>query len=217
MRLLPIAAIVLFSIVPLACKKEKKVDVATGLDSAKMPSMKTVNVSTLISDSGVTRYKIVAPVWYIYDEVDTPYWLFPQGVYLRKYDDNFKVIASVAADSARYFKLKKLWKLDGNVEMTKDPADLFLTEQLFWDERQRTIYSDSFIHVENGAHVIEGHGFQSDDNLTSYTVVHPTGIFPANRDKLKGDTDNNDTTTRRQRTMPPTQSKQQADNDSTTT
>lgn len=147
MRLLPIAALALLGLLPAACKNERKVDVAAGLDPARMASMKTVNVSTLISDSGVTRYKIVAPVWYIYDEADTPYWLFPQGVYLRKYDNQFRVVASVAADSARYFKLQKLWKLDGNVELTKDPADLFLTEQLFWDERSRTIYSDSFIHV----------------------------------------------------------------------
>ncbi len=192
MRLLPIAAIVLLGLVPAACKKERKVDVAAGLDPSHMPTMKTVNVSTLISDSGVTRYKIVAPVWYIYDEADTPYWHFPQGVYLRKYDDKFRVIASVAADSARYFKLQKLWRLDGNVELTKEPADLFLTEQLFWNERTRTIYSDSFIHVENAAHIIEGHGFQSDDNLTSYTVVRPTGIFPAERSRLRGDAEPQD-------------------------
>lgn len=214
MRLLPIAALALLGLLPAACKNERKVDVAAGLDPARMASMKTVNVSTLISDSGVTRYKIVAPVWYIYDEAETPYWLFPQGVYLRKYDNQFRVVASVAADSARYFKLQKLWKLDGNVELTKDPADLFLTEQLFWDERSRTIYSDSFIHVENDSHVIEGHGFQSDDNLISYTVVRPTGIFPADRSHLRGDSEPDDSV-RRPRTARPSAEPAPAPTDST--
>ena len=83
-----------------------------------MPSMVTHNISTLVSDSGVTQYKIV-PVWYVYDEVDTPYWSFPEGLYLQKFDPKFKVIATVAADSARFFRLQKLWRLEGNVEMTK--------------------------------------------------------------------------------------------------
>lgn len=214
MRLLPIAAAVLLGLMPAACKKERKVDVAAGLDPTHMPTMKTVNVSTLISDSGVTRYKIVAPVWYIYDEADTPYWNFPQGVYLRKYDNRFRVIASVAADSARYFKRQRLWRLDGNVEMTKKPADLFLTEQLFWNERSRTIYSDSFIHVENSNHIIEGHGFQSDDNLTRYTVVRPTGIFPADQSHLRGNTENNDSA-RRPGTSRPRPDAKPSHNDST--
>lgn len=167
------------------CTKDRKVDVAASLNPDVMPTMKTVNVSTLISDSGIIQYKIVAPVWYVYDLADTPYWKFPKGLYLRKYDRQFRVIASVAADSARYFKNERLWRLDGNVEMHKEPRDLFLTEQLFWNERQRRIYSDSFIHIENATHQLEGYGFNSDDRLISYTIKHPTGIFPVNRDNMR--------------------------------
>ncbi len=108
-----------------SCTQETKVDISRSLNPAGMPSMVTHNISTLISDSGVTQYKIVAPVWYVYDEVDTPYWLFPKGLYLQKYDPKFNVVATVAADSARFFKMQKLWRLEGNVEMTKAPKDLF--------------------------------------------------------------------------------------------
>lgn len=174
------------------CTKERKVDVAASLNPAVMPTMKTVNVSTLISDSGIIQYKIVAPVWYVYDLADTPYWKFPQGLYLRKYDRQFRVIASVAADSARYFKNQRIWRLDGNVEMHKEPRDLFLTEQLFWNERERRIYSDSFIHIENATHQIEGYGFVSDDRLTTYTIKRPTGIFPVNRENMRPGASGND-------------------------
>lgn len=167
-----------------SCRKKEKLGTADKLNPKGMPTMMTRNVATLISDSGVVQYKIVCPVWYVYEEIDTPCWRFPEGLYLRKYDRNFKVIASVAADSAKYFKDLKLWKLDGNVELTKAPNDLFLTQQLFWDERRGKLYSDSFIHIQTPTHTLEGYGFTSDDRLTEYSVHRPTGIFPAKMEEL---------------------------------
>ncbi len=168
------AMVLLFS----GCKEDGKLGVATKIDPKKMPSMSTVNVATLISDSGITQYKIVAPLWNVYDEVDTPYWNFPKGVYLQKFDRKFNVIASVAADSAKFFRLQNLWKLDGNVELHKEPGELFLTQQLFWDQRRNRLYSDSFIHIETPERMLEGHGFESNDRLTKYSIRRPTGIFP---------------------------------------
>lgn len=178
-------AFLLLCLLPLglpSCTEDKKIDVASRLNPKKMPTMTTVNVSTLISDSGVIQYKIVSPLWQVYDLVDTPYWTFPKGLYLQKYDAFFHVIATVAADSAKYYKNQRLWQLDGNVELTKAPKDLFLSQQLFWNESLHQIYSDSFIHIETETHVLEGIGFRSNDRLTNYSVVDPQGIFPVKRE-----------------------------------
>ena len=164
------------------CKDDGKLGVATRIDPKKLPSMSTVNVATLISDSGITQYKIVSPLWNVYDEVDTPYWSFPKGIYLQKFDRQFNVIASVAADSARFFRMLNLWRLDGNVELRKEPGELFLTQQLFWDQRRNRLYSDSFIHIETPDRMLEGHGFESNDRLTKYSIRRPTGIFPVSED-----------------------------------
>lgn len=177
------AMFVLF-LVTVACREEKKVDVASGLNPAVMPTMSTRNISTLISDSGVIQYKIVAPLWQVFDEADTPYWSFPEGLYLQKYDPYFHVIATVASDSAKYYKNQRLWRLEGHVEMTKVPKDLFLSERVFWDQRKGQIYSDTFIHIENATHVLEGTGFVSNEHLTQYRILNPEGIFPVNRDSL---------------------------------
>lgn len=167
-----------------SCREEQKVDISHSLDASKMPSMSTRNISTLISDSGITQYKIVAPLWNIYDEAEVPYWSFPEGLYLQKYDFNYNVIATVAADSAKFFKNERLWRLEGNVEMTKIPKELFLSPRVFWDQRKQQIYSDTFIHIENATHVIEGTGFESDESLSRYRILHPNGIFPIEKDNL---------------------------------
>lgn len=162
----------------LSCREEKKVDISHSLDSKHMASMSTRNISTLISDSGITQYKIISPLWNIYDEAEPPYWHFPEGIYLQKFDKDYNVIATVAADSARFFKNERLWRLEGEVEMTKYPDELFLSPRVFWDQRKQQLYSDTFIHIENATHVIEGTGFESDETLNNYRILHPNGIFP---------------------------------------
>lgn len=177
-----VALVIAMAMLASGCKEDGKLGVADRIDVKKMPTMSTVNVATLISDSGITQYKIVSPLWNVYDEVDTPYWNFPKGIYLQKYDRKFHVIASVAADSAKFFRMLNLWKLDGNVELRKEPGELFLTQQLFWDQRRNRLYSDSFIHIETPERMLEGHGFESNDRLTKYSIRRPTGIFPVDED-----------------------------------
>ena len=176
-------ALILFPVF-WSCREEQKVDISHSLDASRMPSMSTRNISTLISDSGITQYKIISPLWNIYDEAEQPYWSFPEGLYLQKYDPDYNVIATVAADSAKFFKNLRLWRLEGQVEMTKFPDELFLSPRVFWDQRRQELYSDTFIHIENSTHVIEGTGFESDESLNRYRILHPNGIFPINKDSL---------------------------------
>ena len=181
MRILPLLAFTAICAVTLATTGCKESDaVGTGdVDAANTPTMLTRNVETLISDSGVTRFRIVTPIWYVYDETEEPYWRFPQGLNLDKFDNFFRKEASVTADSAVYLKNKQIWRLDGNVNITNVMNEKFLTNQLFWDQRQHKLYSDSFIHIERTDKVLEGYGFDSNEQLTRYTIRQVSGIFPA--------------------------------------
>lgn len=188
LRWLPLSGLLLLlSVVFAGCKDEVKVNIASRLDASRMPTMATRNISTLISDSGVTQYRIVAPLWEVYDNIDRPYWRFPEGIYLRKFDRKLKVIATIAADSATYFKDKNLWRLDGRVEVIKQPDELFQSNQVFWDQNKGIVYSDSFIHIENSTHVMEGYGFSAQQDFSGYSIRRPLGIFPADRENLKGE------------------------------
>lgn len=187
MKSLP--GLILLSVVILlvsSCNDNGKIDVLSGITPGRMPTMKTVGVNTIISDSGITKYRIKSPVWYVYDEIDTPKWKFPKGLYLEQFDAKMKVIGSVACDSAVYFKMQGIWRLDGHVEMHNNQKDLFMTQQLYWDQQQHKIYSDSFIHIERSDRVLEGHCFESNENLTTYRILKPTGIFPADLSRPEG-------------------------------
>jgi LPS export ABC transporter protein LptC len=184
MRIVPamlIAAMTAAVLLASSCSSKGTKPETENLDYKKLPTMLTRNVETFISDSGITRYHITSDLWKVYDEADEPYWLFPTGLFLEKYDDNLHRAATVEADSAIYYSNKRVWELDGNVRMVNVAGDRFLTNQLFWDQDRHKVYSDSFIHIERIDRTIEGYGFESNDQMTSYTVNNPSGIFPASQ------------------------------------
>lgn len=183
MRLLPtlLIAVMLGGMTFAGCDDEKKEIIHVDNDPEKTPTIRTTDVSTLISDSGITRYKITTPLWLMFEEANEPYWKFPKGVHLEKFDPKLKPEAMVECDSAIYHKSKQLWQLDGYVNIHNTLGEKFLTNRLYWDQRQQKIYSDSFIHIERDGKIIEGYGFESNENMTQYNVLKVAGIFPAEK------------------------------------
>ena len=103
-----------------SCEKKIKNEVVKGFtDIKKVPTLRTLDVTTMISDSGITRYKIVAKEWLMFENADEPYWYFPQGIYVEQFDSLFKTEAFIIGDTAIYHKNKQLWELNGNVRMDK--------------------------------------------------------------------------------------------------
>ena len=171
-----ILAAVMFVIFPACSGKDKNLAEAIS-ENDTLPSMSSLGVTTLISDSGITRYKIVAEEWLIFDKKNPPYWAFEKGVYLEKFDTLFRIDASIKADTAYYHEKKKLWELKGNVQIHSQRGDKFSTQQLYWDENKKRIYSDKFIQIEQEDKVIKGYGFESNQDLTEYEIKNTTGIF----------------------------------------
>lgn len=174
---------VLIAATAVSCGEEKTTPTAAIDDSRNYPTMLTTDVSTYVSDSGYTRYHITAPLWIMYEEADTPHWTFPNGMYLEKFDDDMNPNATFRADSATYLSARKLWRFDGNVNMRNTDGDRFATPQLFWDQNTRRVYSDSFMHIERAERIIEGYGFESNEAMTEYTILHPQMILPIDRMK----------------------------------
>lgn len=181
LQLLPLTMASLIVIgVMSACKNEKKNVVEDVENAHETPTMFTRNVETFISDSGITRYRITAPIWNIYEESKEPRWTFPEGLFLEQFDDNFQQNAKVECDSATYFSSKRMWRLDGNVVMVNVARDSFLTRQLFWDQQHKRIFSDtSFIRIVSEDRIIEGYGFSANEQVTEYSIKRPTAIFSA--------------------------------------
>ena len=149
-------------------------------DRAAMAVLEASDVTTIISDSGVVRYRIKAQTWKVYDKADTPYWEFPDGIYLEKFNTELEPDASIESDYAFYNEPAQRWMLRGNVKALNLEGEQFETPLLFWDQKSESIYYDSSIVITREASIIQGVGFRSNQEMTKYTILRPTGIFPIN-------------------------------------
>ena len=183
-----VLAAVMFVLFPSCSGKGKELADAIS-ENDTLPTMSSLGVTTLISDSGITRYKIVTEEWIILDKKNPPYWAFEKGVYLEKFDTLFHIDASIKADTAYYYEKKKLWELRSNVQIQSQRGDKFETDLLFWNEKEEKVYSDKFIRISQEDKVITGYGFESDQNLTEYQIKNTTGVFTV-EDKTPAPTNN---------------------------
>ena len=161
-----------------SCNKEKKEVVDVSFDPETTYTLRTTDVSTLISDSGITRYRLNAKEWLVFGKAKDPYWYFPKGIYVEKFDTLFQSEASIQADTAYNYEKKSLWKLVGNVKIESLEGTRFETSLLYWDQKEEKIYSDKYIRIEEEDKVITGIGFESNQDMSQYKIFDSQGVFP---------------------------------------
>ena len=163
-----------------SCGKDNKEVVEVTFDPENTYTMKATDVTSLISDSGITRYRLNAKEWLVFGKAEDPYWYFPEGIYVEKFDTLFQTEASIKADTAYHWDKKGLWKLIGNVEVESLQGENFQTSLLYWDQKEEKIYSDQYIRIEQEDKIITGIGFESNQDMTKYKIFNSQGTFPVN-------------------------------------
>ena len=92
------------------------------------------------------------------------------GVHFERFDENMKIDANLHSNYAKYLSNEKLWELKGDVKMTNIKGELFETEQLFWDQGLKKIYSNSLVKITQTTSIVRGGmGFESNEQMTKYS------------------------------------------------
>jgi LPS export ABC transporter protein LptC len=161
-----------------SCSKEKENLAPAILEKDSLPTLRNIGNSSLISDSGLIKYRIISEEWLIYDKKNPPYWAFEKGIFIEKFDENFHVNASIMADTAYYYNIKKLWELRGHVNIRNLKGERFNTELLYWDQNMGQVYSNKFMRIQQKDKILTGIGFKSNQQFTDYIIYNSTGVLP---------------------------------------
>ena len=160
-------------------------------DSVSM--MTTYGVNTLISDSGVIKYRIVTEQWDVNTVRQPSRWEFMKGIFFEQFDEQFHVQAYIHADTAWYFDQERLWKLRGRVSLKNVDGLIFTSQELYWDGMKHEFYSNCYSKLVTPERTIEGTCFRSDEMMTHYRVSNSQGSFLA--EDFDDDVSSTDTTT----------------------
>jgi len=183
-----VVCIAAFLLMLVGCDETKEHTAPPIYERDSVSMMTTYGVNTLISDSGVIKYRIVTERWDVNTVKQPTRWTFEKGVFFEQFDEKFHVEAYIQADSAWYFDQKKLWKLRGRVRIRNINGLLYESEELFWDGLHHELYSNVFSKVTTPERTMEGTYFLSDERMTHYTVSNSKGSFE--REDMTGEKEN---------------------------
>ena len=161
----------------LACTEAKEHTAPPIYERDSVSVMTSYGVNTLISDSGVIKYKIVTERWDVNVIKNPSCWTFEKGVFFEQFDEKFHVEAYIQADTAWYYDQKKLWHLRGRVRIRNNNGLLYESEELFWDGMRHEFYSNVFSKVTTPERTMQGTYFLSNEKMTHYIVNNSKGSF----------------------------------------
>lgn len=178
----------LLSFMMLSCEDTKEHTAPAINEKDSVSTVISYGVNTLISDSGVIKYKIVTELWEVNEVRNPSRWIFNKGLFLEQFDEKFHVNSYIQSDTAYYYDKIRLWELRGRVRILTKDGLRFASEQLFWDENKHELYSNTFSRLVTPERTLQGSYFRSDEKMTRYYVSNSKGSFE------KGDfTNENDT------------------------
>lgn len=170
---LPILALLFLT----SCQEEKKHTAPAIYPRDSVAVMTSFGVNTLISDSGLIKYRIVTERWEINQAKQPSRWTFDKGLFLEQFDEKFHIEAYIQCDTAYYFDQEKLWELRGRVRVRTIDGMRFASQELYWDQNKHELYSHKFSRLVTPDREMQGTYFVSDEKLTRYTISNSKGSF----------------------------------------
>lgn len=171
------AMLLVASVAFISCSQEKEHTAPAIHDKDSVSVMKSFGVNTLVSDSGIIKYRIVAESWDINQIRKPTRWTFIKGLFMEQFDEKFNVQAYIQADTAWYYDQLKLWELRGRVRIRNINGMVFRSEELFWDGIKHELYSFKFSRMVTPERTLEGTYFRSDEKMTHYVITNSAGSF----------------------------------------
>ena len=180
--------IAISSLLLTACQEQKEHTAPAINPRDSVAMMISYGVNTLISDSGVIKYRIVTERWEINQNRKPTRWIFDKGLFLEQFDQKFHLQSYIQSDTAYYYDENRIWELRGRVRILTKDGLRYRSEQLFWDENKHELYSHVHSTLITPERELQGSYFRSDEQMTKYYVSNSKGSFE------KGDfTGDNDT------------------------
>lgn len=160
----------------VSCENDLEV-VKSFNDPDIIPEYTTEKLETLYFDSARLSAKIEAPLMFRYNLTPPkePYMEFPKGLHVQIFDSAKNVKAEVKSMYAVYNEVQKIWEARKDVVVISTDGKRLNTEQLFWDQKKKIIYSNKFCRVTTESANFTGNKFQANEDFSWYELTEVQG------------------------------------------
>jgi LPS export ABC transporter protein LptC len=143
------------------------------------PMVMARNIHTVYTDSARPKIDVTAP---IQNEYATGNRTFPKGITIWFYNEKGQKESKLTADRAYFDKPTEIYTGRGNVvveNMAKH--ERLKSEELKWSRFEKRVYTDKFVRIETPQETLLGQGLTAAQDFSTYKILKPKGVLPANR------------------------------------
>ncbi|MFB3056743.1 MAG: LPS export ABC transporter periplasmic protein LptC [Ignavibacteriaceae bacterium] len=157
------------------CTKEKvEPMVNVKFTSEEIPDQESWNSTIFFTDSGRTRAILNAGHLKVFSK--TRETILDSNIRIDFYNNDEVHTTTLTAKRGRVDeKTNNLYAID-SVVAVNDSGIVITSDEMMWRNKDRKIVSDKYVTIVSANEIIEGYGFESDQNLRNYIIYNITYI-----------------------------------------
>jgi len=175
-----LSIIVFVTMMLFSCKNEMK-NIIKMSEIQKMPELSGREVYMTQTEFGEKTLSVYTPQVLKYSQENSlyssPRTLFPEGIRVVHFGIYPDTLTMIRADYAILYDNEEKWEAKNNVVAKNSKGEVLRTEYLTWDQKTGKIFSDKQVQITTEDDIIEGTGFEADDNFENWEIQNVTGVF----------------------------------------
>ena len=134
-------------------------------------------IESFLSQDGKIQARLTAPLMKRYD-VDSPYYEFPKTLHVDFYNDSAVHESKLDARYGKYNEgVQKVFLRDSVVVINMLKGDTLYCDELWWDQKAETFYTDKKVRIRTLTEIIDGMGMNAKQNFTEWNILNGGGTI----------------------------------------
>lgn len=161
-------------LISFGCKEEKlKPKIDASIASEELPDQESKNAKITFTEEGKLKAILYSDnIKVIGDKSEK----LLKNLRIEFFDDDeIRTSVLTSLNGKIDDKTQDMYAIDSVVAVS-DSGVTLTTDELIWKNKTKKISSDKFVRIISNEEIIEGYGFESDQNLTNYTIFNITYI-----------------------------------------
>lgn len=149
-----------------------------------LPVVSAYDIEYIRTDSGHKQVVLKGTLMEKYDGED-PYSIFPEGFEVTFYDTNGIAKSFIRANYGISYGKRKFMRARNNVVvMNYDTEEQLDTENLVWDQKKKTIYSNTFVKITSPDKIIYGDSMRANESFSEREIFNFRGVLEVKDDSI---------------------------------
>jgi len=158
----------------ISCGETKlKPQIDQSVNSDEIPDQESIDATITFTEDGKIKAILYSDTIKVIESKNEKDLI---GVNIKFYNDEEEQTSQLTSKRGRIDdNTQDMYAIDSVVAVS-DSGVTLTTDELIWKNKTRKIETDKFVKIVSDKEIIEGYGFESDQNLNNYTIFDITYV-----------------------------------------